>query len=288
LPRLYESLKRQSCTDFEWLVVDDGSTDNTEELIRQWMAEDNPFPIRYYKQPNGGKCRAFNRGVQLAKGTWHYCLDSDDYLVDDCLAKIKPYCDELATNPTFNEIISLKVTPKGVTLGTPADCLTFDTDDFSFRQILKVKGDRAHFIKNEGWKRFPFPEFEGEKFLSEGCSLMQMSIHYKSRVVNIPVQVCEYQEGGLTDNSGALKAANPLGEMWGTKVLFTHPKATLRMRCVWAMRYATARDNAKKKGVTIPEMCQPTPFLSFLCSVTPLLKLALFVKKGLNHVYKKD
>ena len=75
---LYRSLQRQTYRDFEWLVVDDGSADNTQELFEAWQKEDNFFPIRYYKQENGGKCRAMNRGLEMAQGELFFTVDSDD------------------------------------------------------------------------------------------------------------------------------------------------------------------------------------------------------------------
>lgn len=85
LPNLYKSLQEQTCKDFEWLVVDDGSTDNTSKLFEQWQAEENSFPIRYFKQPNGGKHRAINRGVKEAKGELFFIVDSDDTLSSNAI-----------------------------------------------------------------------------------------------------------------------------------------------------------------------------------------------------------
>ena len=81
--RLYESLQRQEIHNFEWLVVDDGSVDETEELFRTWMNNESKFPIRYYKKKNGGKCRAINFALDLAKGKLFFVVDSDDYLTED-------------------------------------------------------------------------------------------------------------------------------------------------------------------------------------------------------------
>ena len=88
LETLYRSIQRQTFRDFEWIVVDDGSTDNTEDLVNSWMEEKNFFPIRYYKQANGGKCRAINWGLDLAEGELFFIMDSDDYLTDDAMETV--------------------------------------------------------------------------------------------------------------------------------------------------------------------------------------------------------
>ena len=82
---LQDSYRLSTLDSPMWLVVDDGSADNTWELFERWQKEDNPFPIRYFKQENGGKCRAINRGLELAQGELFFTVDSDDYLTDDAL-----------------------------------------------------------------------------------------------------------------------------------------------------------------------------------------------------------
>ena len=87
---LYRSLQKQIYTDFEWVVVDDGSVDNTQELLETWQKENNPFTIRYFKQENGGKCRAINHGLKQAQGELFFTVDSDDYLTEEMTAIVKP------------------------------------------------------------------------------------------------------------------------------------------------------------------------------------------------------
>ena len=88
LPLLYKSLQNQTCKDFEWLVVDDGSNDGTDTLINKWINNEQSFPIRYYKIKNGGKMRAINYGVSLAEGSIFCGIDSDDWFYNDAIISI--------------------------------------------------------------------------------------------------------------------------------------------------------------------------------------------------------
>ena len=101
IENLYRSIQRQTYRGFEWLVVDDGSSDGTEALFAKWMEEDNDFAIRYIKQENGGKCRAINRGVQEARGEFFFTVDSDDYLTDDALEKVAKWAEELPKDEKY-------------------------------------------------------------------------------------------------------------------------------------------------------------------------------------------
>ena len=102
---LYRSLQRQSFRDFEWLIVDDGSSDNTEEVVARWQLEGNDFPIRYYKKENGGKCRAINYGVDRAQGKLFFNVDSDDYLTDDALEKVAAWVETLPRDGSFCGVV---------------------------------------------------------------------------------------------------------------------------------------------------------------------------------------
>ena len=91
IDNLYQSIKRQTFRDFEWIIFDDGSNDNTEELINKWILDNNDFPIVYLKGKNGGKCRATNRALEIARGEIFFTIDSDDYLTDDACEKINSW-----------------------------------------------------------------------------------------------------------------------------------------------------------------------------------------------------
>ena len=106
LENLYRSLQRQSFTDFEWLVVDDGSSDGTKALFERGQQEDNPFPIRYCYKENGGKCRAINYGLKLAQGELFFTVDSDDYLTDDALEKVNRWEAALPKDQKFCGIVA--------------------------------------------------------------------------------------------------------------------------------------------------------------------------------------
>ena len=101
LENLYRSLQRQTFQRFEWLIVDDGSADGTEDLVKKWQTEENSFPIRYVWQENGGKCRAINHGLDLAAGELFFTVDSDDYLTDDALEKVARWDAELPKNQKY-------------------------------------------------------------------------------------------------------------------------------------------------------------------------------------------
>ena len=112
LSNLYESLTRQTYKNFEWLIVDDGSTDDTESLVNGWIENESGFTINYVKQSNGGKCRAINRGLDLARGELFFTIDSDDYLTDDAVQKIMEWASELS--PSLNSLLRLCVSLKNV------------------------------------------------------------------------------------------------------------------------------------------------------------------------------
>ena len=97
---MYESLKKQTFKDFEWLIVDDGSIDGTRDLVEGWVTEGH-LDIRYYYQENGGKHRAINKGAQLAKGEWFFIVDSDDTLPEDSLKITSKWIDTVRDDETF-------------------------------------------------------------------------------------------------------------------------------------------------------------------------------------------
>ena len=218
LTRLYESLKRQSLKDFEWLVVDDGSTDNTEELIQSFIDEKPFFEINYIKTENGGKHRAINRGMPYARGELTFLLDSDDWLTDDSLEIIdteeKKILDEKKDG--FVSISGLKLYSNGTPIGK-----TFEGDHIEITYLERgrngISGDKGEVFYTDILKKYPFPEFEGEKFATERLVWNEMAKDgYKIRYFNKPVQYCEYLEDGLTAGGYSMYARYP--KQWGLAI----------------------------------------------------------------------
>lgn len=216
IEQLYDSLCRQTFRDFEWIVVDDGSTDNTEEVMQRLMAQDNFFPISYHKQPNGGKHRAWNRGVELASGELFFGCDSDDYLTDDALEiadRVERSIPE-AEKASFAGICGLRGNLQNQMLGTSFTDGEYMDITYLERERNQVKGDKTEIMYTAVWKQYPYHEFEGENFLTEATALIQMSDGgLKMRYFNQIVKITEYLPDGLTANSRERFKKNPKG--WG-------------------------------------------------------------------------
>lgn len=206
---LYDSLCRQSCKDFEWVVVDDGSTDDTGELIKSFIAE-KKIHIRYIAQSNGGKHRAINRGLSEAKGELFFIVDSDDYLFDDAIEKIVSYyTPNIAANNFFAGISGTRVDFNGRRIGGELDCKLLDCSPLELRLKYHIKGDMAEVYKTEVLKNYPFPTFEGEKFCPEALVWNRISQKYKLHYVNEPIYKCKYLPDGLTAKIVRLRMNSP-------------------------------------------------------------------------------
>ena len=210
---LYRSLQCQTFTDFEWLVVDDGSSDGTEELFAKWSGEGNCFPIRYYKQPNGGKHRAINRGIELCSGKLFYIVDSDDWLPKDALERIDEEVLQVPLNGpyTFAGVCGCKGFKDGQIVGQ-----TFKGDHLDCTVLERskhgIEGDKAEVFFTDILRKYPFPEFEGENFLTEAVVWDKMAADgYCLRFFNKVVYLCEYREDGLTHQGLNLYYRNPKG-----------------------------------------------------------------------------
>lgn len=198
IANLYNSLCRQTSNDFEWIVVDDGSTDEVDDLINKFI-EEASFTIRYYKQTNGGKHRAINKGVLEAKGELFFIVDSDDYLTDDAVEWVVAKSHEIIDNDSFVGISGLRVEPNGHKIGGENNFTQIDADAISIRVKHHVTGDLAEIYKTEILKKFPFPDIPNEKFCSEGLIWNRIAMTGKQlRYCYKPLYVCEYLGDGLT------------------------------------------------------------------------------------------
>lgn len=220
LNRLYESLCRQSSFDFEWLVVDDGSTDRTKEYFSS--LSENRFAVTYVRQENGGKHRAINRGVKLARGEWFFIVDSDDYLSDEAIETLQKHLTDIENDEKYCGVVGLRVYHNGTTIGTPCNYDVLDTDFLSYRYKYKIRGDRAEVVRTEIIKAFPFPEIAGEFFCTEAVVWNRIAQKYLARYINAPIYICEYLPGGLTDTYKKIMCRSPRSSFLYYKELISY------------------------------------------------------------------
>ncbi len=213
LPVLYESLKNQTSGDFEWIVINDGSTDNTDELFEKWVHEENSFPIIYKKDQNGGKHRAINKAVNMAGSDAFFIVDSDDYLLPDAIEKVILWFEGIADNEEFAGVSGLKGYKEDDPVGGYG---SFDTEYVDCtnlqRHLYNLLDDKAEVYKTSILKKYPFPEFEGENFVPEPVVWDHIARDgYKIRWYNEIIYICEYLEDGLTASSNKKFMDNPKG-----------------------------------------------------------------------------
>ncbi|MBQ7582833.1 MAG: glycosyltransferase family 2 protein [Lachnospiraceae bacterium] len=206
LGRAYESLVKQSNRDFVWLIVDDGSTDDTKDVVAGWIDE-GKIEIRYAYFENGGKMRAHNRGVELCDTEWFLCLDSDDMLVETAVETIYA-CEEAIRGEGVAGIVAHK--------GKSATETLYDTDfpveGYSTLYGLYLKGFRGEttlVFKTAVLRSFPFPEIEGEKYVPEDYVYDKIDAEYVLYILPKILTVCELVESGYTDSLKRLKEQNP-------------------------------------------------------------------------------
>lgn len=245
IENLYKSLQRQTFTDFEWLVVDDGSIDNTEELFDRWKKEDNNFNIRYYKKGNGGKCRAINYALDKAKGELFFTVDSDDHLTNDALEKINKWENELDKSKKFAGIVANLGSNGHKTINNffKEEYLDLSLlERYSYCEDNKkvLDGERAFIFYTEVHRKYKYPEFEGEKFMTEAVTWNRMANdRYIVRYFNDIICIYEYLEDGLTKAGNKLFLENPRGYgLWLKEKAIFEKKSCLELMKIYYSYYS--------------------------------------------------
>lgn len=216
--KLYESLLRQTFKEFEWVIVDDGSTDNIDEVINQFIQQ-NRIKIKFVKQKNGGKHRAINSGLDISNGELFFIVDSDDYLTDNALEIISDNWDKINNKEEFCGISGLKGFSNGEIVGNTDNDYILDCSVLEYRYERNIKGDKAEVFVTKILKENKFPEIEGENFITEAIVWDQLGSKYKMRWINEVIYMCEYLEDGLTKNSTFLRVKNIQGTLLYYKTL---------------------------------------------------------------------
>ena len=237
ITRTFESLKKQRFSDFEWLIIDDGSTDDSETIIKN-LSADCDFVIRYIKKDNGGKHTAYNLALDEARGDLFFTVDSDDWLPEDSLERIASHFKSIACEKSLAGIVGLKENQHCELIGK-----SFRRDVFtaSFRELelSGQHGERSIIFKTKIAREYRFPVIDGERFMTEGV-VYDRFCKYSFLILNEVFTTCEYQEDGLSSNPKTLMMRNPGGYMlyYRNRIDLA---STLRERIGYVLRYNVFR-----------------------------------------------
>lgn len=276
IERLYQSLLQQTQKNFEWLVVDDGSTDNTEKYFSDLLAKQQPFPIRYIKQENGGKHRAINNGVRNATGELFFIVDSDDYLTENAIDQINQWVATLDNSHKWAGISGLKGFSKDSVVGQYSETSYVDAKN-NERRKYNLLGDKAEVYFTDVLKQHPFPEIPGENFISEEIVWNAIARDgYYLRWFNDIIYICNYLEGGLSKDNTKDKN-NPQGRLlWARGQLEAFPNSWRdRFLAIGIYQHAVAEmksmsQTAKELGVSRASVFFASTLLSLYNHLFPV------------------
>lgn len=210
LPRLYESLCAQTYRDFEWIVVDDGSTDGTAAAVDGFRKEAT-FAVRYIHKDNGGKHTALNLGVSKAKGELTFIADSDDMLLPTSLETVASEWQKVKSDPHIGGVAGLDTNmATGMTIGSGLPCDSIDCNAIDIRYRHHVTGDMKEVFRTSVLREHPFPEIEGERFCPEQLVWFRIAQHYKLHHINRAIYLAEYQSGGITAGITKARMRSPI------------------------------------------------------------------------------
>ncbi len=227
LKRTYESLCRQTCKDFCWLIIDDGSTDNTRQVVEEWI-KDGLIPIRYIYQQNQGMHGAHNTAYRNIDTLLNVCIDSDDYMPDDAVERILTCWHGQQQDEHIAGIIGLDITADGIVIGTKFPQYMNKTTVCGFYEA-GGKGDKKLVYRTDVITRYPeYPIFEGEKYVGLAYKYMLIDQDYEMITLNHPLVVVEYQPDGSSYNMYKQYWKNPRGFAFFRKTEMQTAKSLIR------------------------------------------------------------
>lgn len=227
IERTYQSLRSQKSKDFIWLIVDDGSTDNTKALVDEWKSIDNGFEIRYIYKENGGMHTAHNVAYENIDTELNLCIDSDDMLAENAIEIITKHWDSLK-NREYAGIIGLDADFDGNIIGDDLSC--FSETTLSDYYALGKSGDKKLVYRTEVVNAYPpYPVFEGEKYVALAYKYKLIDQDYKLSVLNDVLCNVEYQQDGSTNTMWRQYYKNPKGFAFWRSVCIKYPTSKKRL-----------------------------------------------------------
>lgn len=240
LPRLFESLMSQSFTDFEWVIIDDGSKDETSHIV-QTFNSGGLFPIRYQFQSHQHKKGAFNLAVKLARGKFFLPVDSDDELLPKALEILNHSWNEIPPKQQnhFSGVTGLRIDEYNRIVGTPFPKTKMDSNSLEMFYCYKIKGDKCGFIRTAILIQFPFPE-NIPNHVPEGVVFSKIARLYKTRYINEPLLKAYKNSDQITNYKHHLKSLqeNADGHAYWAKEILTNELDYFPQRPFWFFKIA--------------------------------------------------
>lgn len=242
LPALYESLRKQTDRRFDWLIVDDGSSDDTEDVVRRF--ERNLFEIRYTKKENGGKHTALNLAFDIVESELIFIVDSDDVLTPDAIGNI--YEDWAGVrDKDLCGIGYLRGRSATEVIGSEYPAERSIDNFIALRFNRRCGGDKAEVWRTDLCREQKFPVVEGERFMGESILWVRLAREHDMLFVNKIVYITKYLPGGLTKSGRRMRNQNPMGYVVCTRE-WLGPEFSLRGRIKFGMLYVCYSLMAKR------------------------------------------
>lgn len=238
LGKCYESLKRQTRKEFIWLIIDDGSTDNTKDLVERWINED-AISIRYFYQANQGMHGAHNTAYELIDTELNLCIDSDDYMTDDAVEKIIKFWNE-NTSDKLAGIAALNAFDNGKVIGTKLPDYLKSSSLFDLYHKYGVKGDKKLIYRTELTKQYPYPIYEGEKYVGLDYKYKKIDLSHELLLLNEVVCKVEYMEDGSSKNMLVQYRKNPKGFSFYRIENMKNPRGSLMYKFKECVHYVSS------------------------------------------------
>jgi glycosyltransferase involved in cell wall biosynthesis len=274
LENLFQSLQNQTEKKFKWLIIDDGSQDQTD-IIVDIFSKSAKFKIDYIKKENGGKHTALNIGFQVVDTYLTFIVDSDDILTPDAIAEIYQRI-EIIKSQNLCGIAFLRGYNEKDCIGNKFPNTEVIDNDIRIRLKCNVSGDKAEVWRTDILRQYQFPVFENERFQGENYIWWQIGRKYNMLYVNKIIYITEYLEGGLTKSGRAMRLKNPLGGMQNSKMAF-YQEFPLKTRIKCAILYDVYGYQAKWSLYNIVHTSGSYGF-TFVC-LLPAKVLQLYWKK---------
>ena len=241
LPRCFESMKRQTNKEFIWMIIDDGSTDNTRTLVEGWLKEPLDFEIVYYHKENGGLHTAYNEAIAHMETELCVCIDSDDFMPDDAVERILAFWQEHGSDRVAG-IVGLDYDLDGKIIGDPLpDQKTVNLIDLLVGRYPIHNGDRTNVVRTELYKKYaPMRVFPGEKNFNPHYMHLQISREYDFLVLNENLRFVDYQPGGMSASMWKQYRSSPRSFAETRKLYLSFPDTGFKFRFRHCIHYVSS------------------------------------------------